>query len=101
MSKKYIRPGGMCQFFDEHYHYQGGIDWDRIDETPPWVTKCQTSGYTPSHSNPSNGDANEVVCSISIPKEYHAIVDKILGGLSAVNKKEEEKIPYNYEYKIF
>lgn len=34
MSKKYLRPGGMCQFFDEHYHYQGGIDWDRLEEDP-------------------------------------------------------------------
>ena len=39
MSKKYIRPGGMCQFFDEHYHYFGGIDWDRIDEDHRGSTK--------------------------------------------------------------
>lgn len=103
MRKKYIREGGMCQFFDEHYHSFGGIDWDRINEDPLRGTKCQPSSYRPSYSsNPSNGYANEVICSIPIPKEYHATIDKIMGALSAAGKKAEEKeVPYNYNYKTF
>lgn len=86
MAKKYLRPGGMCQFFDEHYHYQGGIDWDRIAEDPL-------------------GRSSNV--KIKQPEEpYYAMIARIQAARAekAAQKKAEEKekeIPYNYNYKIF
>lgn len=82
MSKKYIREGGMCQFFDEHYHYQGGIDWDRIHEDPLHGTKCKPNEETYS-------------------SKMAQIIGERAEQVAKEKEQKKEEIHYNYNYKTF
>lgn len=71
MSKKYLRPGGMCQFFDEHYHYQGGIDWDRLEEDPFGRSTSKKPDKQPE-------------------EPYYAMIERIMAKRAEKAKRDEQ-----------
>lgn len=82
MGKKYIRPGGMCQFFDEHFS-DGDVDLNRL-------------GYEIFHGTKDKYKPNE--------ETYSSKMAQIIGECrenTESKKQKKEEIPYNNNYKTF